>query len=170
MTNPATANVPGAIDGRPGLRSLAGFLGLCLGAAAIGAALTMPGVGAWYSSLHKPPWTPPASLFGPVWTALYLAMAVAAWLVWRHDRAPGRMLAINLFMLQLALNVIWPACFFTAKLPGLAMLEIVALWIAIAATLVNFLKISRGAAFLMLPYLGWVTFASFLNFAIWKMN
>jgi benzodiazapine receptor len=155
---------------QPGRRSLIGFVALCLGASAIRFALTMPGVGSWYSALHKPTWTPPSWLFGPVWIALYLMMAIAAWMVWLQDRAPARMSAIELFLEQLVLNVAWPGCFFTFKSPRLAMLEIVLLWIAILATIIAFFRISKAAALLMTPYLAWVTFAAMLNFAIWKMN
>ena len=156
--------------GAPGWRSLVGFVAVCLTAAAFGALLTVPGVGTWYAGLHKPEWTPPSQLFGPVWTLLYMMMAVAAWLVWREHRDASRMKAINLFLAQLVLNVAWSACFFTLRSPALAMADIAVLWLAIVWTTAAFARITLGGALLMLPYLAWVTFAAALNFAIWRLN
>jgi tryptophan-rich sensory protein len=120
--------------------------------------------------LLKPAWNPPAWVFGPVWTVLYLMMAVAAWLVWRRRGFAGAPWALGLFVLQLALNTLWSAIFFGLRRPGVAAIEILLLWLAILATLIAFAPVSRLAAILLAPYLAWVTFAAVLNFTIWRMN
>src|SRR5947208_3485960 len=102
---------------------LAGFLALCFAVAAGGAALTAPGVGDWYANLEKPPFNPPNELFGPVWTALFASMAVAAWLVWRKRGWAGARKPLTLFLVQLALNLAWSGLFFGLRDPGLALLE-----------------------------------------------
>lgn len=123
--------------------------------------------GDWYASLAKPEWNPPSWIFGPVWTALYILMAVAAWLVWKRD---GWHLPLRLFFMQLALNAAWTPVFFGAREIGWAFAVIIALWLAILATLTAFLRIRMAAALLMTPYLAWVSFAAFLNFTLWRMN
>ena len=123
--------------------------------------------GYWYASLHKPEWNPPSWIFGPVWTALYLMMAVAAWMVWRRD---GWRRALWLYFTQLALNAAWTPVFFGAREIGWAFVVILALWVAILVTLQAFLRVSRAAASLLLPYLAWVFFAALLNFTLWRMN
>jgi len=140
---------------------------ICLGAAGVGSLLTSPSLGSWYASLAKPRWTPPNWVFAPVWTTLYLCMAVAAWCVWRNQ---GFRFPLVLFLIQLGLNVLWSGLFFALRRPGAAVLEVVFLWAAIFATDVAFWPVSRVAGALMLPYLVWVTFASGLNAAVWKMN
>ena len=136
-------------------------------AAALGA-FFMPG--AWYDSLNKPSWNPPGWVFGPVWSALYTMMAVAAWMVWqrggyRHQRKP-----LNWFIKQLALNAAWSPLFFGAHRPDIAFGEILLLWVAIAGTIRVFYPVSRTAAVLLTPYLAWVTFATILNFTLWRLN
>ncbi|WP_169978893.1 TspO/MBR family protein [Tautonia rosea] len=150
--------------------TLIGFLLVCFAAAGLGGLFTSQGIGPWYDSLNKPRWTPPNTLFGPVWTALYAGMAVAAWLVWRRVGWSGGRVALGLFTVQLALNIAWSGLFFGARRPDLAAVEIVLLWAAILATLIAFLPISRPAGVLMLPYLLWVSFATALNLAIWQLN
>jgi tryptophan-rich sensory protein len=155
------------------LKSAAGLgvsLLLCFAAAAFGARVTAPAIRTWYPELRKPSWTPPAGVFGPVWSALYLAMAVAAWLAWRRADMDCRAPPLRLFATQLVLNVAWSALFFGRKQPGVAFVEILALWTAIAATTVSFWRTSRPAGLLLIPYLAWVTFASALNLAIWRKN
>lgn len=147
---------------------LAGFLVLSFAASALGGVFSAEGT--WYEALRKPAWNPPGWLFGPVWTALYAAMAVAAWLVWRRGGFGGARTALVLWCVQLALNAAWSPLFFGARRPDLALVCIVAMWGAIAATTVAFRRIRPAAAALMLPYLAWVTFATALNFAIWRMN
>lgn len=150
--------------------ALLGFIVLCFTAAGIGGywtSLSQPG---WYDELAKPSWTPPSWLFGPVWTTLYLAMAVAAWLVWRHGGWAGQRRPLTLFLVQLALNTAWSGLFFGLRSPGLGMLEIVILWLAILLTLRAFFRVDRVAGWLFVPYLLWVTFAAALNFAVWRLN
>lgn len=150
---------------------LGGLIVLCLAAGALGGIAASQAVNDWYPTLAKPDWTPPASLFAPVWTVLYLAMAVGAWLVWRKDaRFSSVRIALNLFFLQLILNAAWPFLFFGLRSPGLALLDISALLIVLALTVWAFYGHSRYAGLLMLPYLVWVAFAAALNFAIWRLN
>jgi tryptophan-rich sensory protein len=147
--------------------ALAGFLGLNFAAAASGAVFQP---GPWYRALRKPSWNPPDWLFPIAWAALYLMIAIAGWLVWRAAGIAGAGLALSLYVLQLALNAAWSWLFFGLKRMGLALAECVALWLAIAATIAAFAPISITAAALMLPYLVWVGFATFLNFTLLRLN
>lgn len=147
--------------------SLCFFLSITFAAAGIGA-LFMPG--AWYASLEKPPLTPANSVFGPVWTLLYLLMAVAAWLVYRRANGLGARWPLALYAAQLALNMVWTALFFGWQSPLFALADIVALWLLIAATIYAFARVSRAAAALLAPYLAWVTFATYLNAGFWLLN
>jgi tryptophan-rich sensory protein len=142
------------------------FLVVCFAAAGIGGAVTTPKIATWYATLTKPSWNPPNWVFGPVWSALYFYMAVAAWLVWRQGGVAGA----TLFGLQTGLNVLWSCIFFGLENPGLAFVEVLSLWTAIAATMVTFWQRSRIAGILFVSYLAWVSFASFLNVTIWRMN
>jgi len=126
--------------------------------------------GAWHAALVKPAWNPPSWLFAPVWILLYALMGVAAWLVWRSAEAPGRRAALGLFLVQLALNGAWSWIFFGRHAIGGALVEIALLWLAILATLLAFRRVSRPAAWLLVPYLAWVAFATALTFAIWTLN
>ena len=146
---------------------LAAFVVGCLAIGSLGGFVTMKPVLEWYPTLAKPTWTPPSWVFGPVWTVLYIMMAVAAWLVWRSGNAKT---ALVLFCAQLALNLAWSFLFFGARSPGLGLIDIVPLWLAVAATIFAFSFHSRVAAFLMVPYLAWVSFATALNAAIYMMN
>ena len=147
--------------------ALLGWLALCL--AASGTAVFVS-TGGWYAGLHKPSWNPPAWVFGPTWTLLYVMMAVAAWLVWREGgwKAQGR--ALGWFLLQWLLNALWTPLFFGMHRAGLAFAEIIALWLVLAATLRLFWRVRKAAGVLLVPYLAWVTFAAALNFTIWRMN
>lgn len=123
--------------------------------------------GEWYAALNKPAWNPPAWIFGPAWTLLYTLMAVAAWLVWKQI---GWKKPLLLYFIQLALNAAWTPIFFGAHQPGWALLEIIVLWIAIVLTMRSFFRVSSAAGWLFLPYLAWVTFATVLNFTLWRLN
>lgn len=147
--------------------ALIGFVVLCLAVGGLGGWVTAGPVVEWYPSIAKPSWTPPSWVFGPVWTLLFILMGIAAWLVWRSGNARVPML---LFGAQLLLNLAWSFLFFGARSPGLGLLDIVPLWIAIAATIFAFSFRSRVAAFLMVPYLAWVSFATALNAAIYMLN
>ena len=147
--------------------ALVGWLALCFGAASLGAVF-MPGE--WYAALQKPSWNPPGWIFGPVWSALYAMMAVAAWLVWRRGGFATQRRPLALFLGQLTLNAAWTPLFFGLHRPGIAFAEIILLWLAIAATLVVFRPVNRVAAWLLAPYLAWVGFAAVLNFTLWRLN
>ena len=147
--------------------ALACWLVLSFSAASLGA-FFMPGE--WYATLKKPSWNPPDWIFGPVWSALYTMMAVAAWLVWKRGGFAAQRRPLTLFLVQLALNALWTPLFFGLHRPGLAFVEIVMLWLAIAATLAAFRPVSRPAAWLLVPYLAWVSFAAVLNFTLWRLN
>lgn len=151
------------------LLALLGWLALCFAVAAIGAVASVD-AGAFYAELARPVWAPPAWLFGPVWTLLYAAMAVAAWLVWRCPASAPRRGALSLFVAQLALNALWSWLFFAWRLGAWAFVEVVVLWLVIAATLVAFLRLRTLAGALLVPYLAWVTFASVLNWVLWRTN
>jgi benzodiazapine receptor len=124
----------------------------------------------WYTDLAKPTWTPPNWLFGPVWTILYILMAVAAWLVWRHREHPGARSALGSYVVQLILNGLWSWIFFGQQRIGLALLDLLVLWIAVLATLILFWRVRRSCGLLLLPYLVWITFAGVLNLALWHLN
>ena len=131
----------------------------------------MPPIPGWATALAKPALTPPAWVFGPVWTTLFLLMGVAAFLVWRKGiAAKGVKLALAAFLVQLALNLFWSVLFFALREPGYAFVEIIVLWAAIFATIAAFAKISRAAAWLLVPYILWVSFAAYLNYAIWSLE
>ena len=147
--------------------ALAGFVVLCLAVGWLGGWATAQSVAEWYPTLAKPSWTPPPWLFAPVWTVLYILMGVAAWLVWKAGNAKGAML---LFGAQLLLNLAWSFLFFGARSPGLALIDIAALWLAIAAMIFAYAFRSRLAAYLTVPYLAWVSFAMALNAAVFMLN
>ncbi|MEX0807654.1 MAG: TspO/MBR family protein [Dongiaceae bacterium] len=150
--------------------ALAGFVLLCLAVSAIGGWFTAGSVDGWYQTLAKPPFNPPDNVFAPVWIALYVSMAIAAWLVWRRAGFLGARRALGLFVIQLALNLLWTIFFFGLRAPGVALVEILFLLAAIAGTIRAFAPIDRTAAWLLVPYLTWVAFAALLNGAIWWLN
>ena len=152
------------------LIGLGAWIGICFGAAFVGAMFTTPSVPTWYAGLIKPSWTPPSWIFGPVWSALYLMMALAAWLVWRRGGLAASPIPITLFVVQLGLNVTWSILFFGLHMPGVAFGEIVALWFALLATTIAFGRSTPIAGYLLLPYLIWVAFAAVLNFELWQLN
>jgi benzodiazapine receptor len=143
---------------------------ICFAVARVGSLFTRPAIKGWYAALQKSSWTPPNWIFGPVWSALYLSMAIAAWLVWRRAGFAGARLPLTLFSLQLVLNLAWTGVFFGSRMPGAAFAEIVLLWLFILATTAAFWPLSRAAAWLMVPYLLWVTYAATLNYGIWRLN
>ena len=149
---------------------LIGLLAATFAAAGIGSAATAASVTGWYQSLHRPTWHPPDWLFGPVWTVLYSLMAIAAWSVWRRTDWSAARGPLTWFAVQLALNVAWSVIFFVFRSPGAALAEILVLWLAIVATTVSFASRSTLAAWLMIPYLAWTTFAVALNAALWRLN
>jgi translocator protein len=149
--------------------ALVGWLAVCFAAAALGA-IASANAPEFYAQLTLPNWAPPAWLFGPVWTLLYLLMGVAAWLVWREHGFRGARTALALFLSQLAANALWSWLFFAWRLGAIAFLEIVVLWMLIAATIVAFWRVRPLAGALLAPYLAWVTFATALAYTIWQLN
>jgi len=167
---------------------------ICQAAALMGSVFTAPAIGAWYDQLNKPEWTPSGAVIGGIWTVLYLLMGAALYLVWSRnfqaaenlsgvaarawnrvsqklfDGAWQRQNIIGIFSVQLILNVLWSFVFFELKMPGWAFFELLMLWAAILYTIVNFRRVSKLAAYLLAPYIAWVTFAGYLNFVIWRMN
>jgi len=125
---------------------------------------------AWYSGLVKPDWNPPAWLFGPVWTALYIMMAMAAWLVWREGGWRVQRWHLGIYLVQWTLNALWTPLFFGLHRPGLAFAEIIVLDLAVLATIIAFWRVKRLAGAILVPYLLWVAFATVLNGAIWRLN
>jgi len=149
--------------------ALLGWLALTFVAAAVGAAASAEAP-TFYAQLDRPSWAPPAFLFGPVWSVLYVLMAVSAWLVWSESKQPTPRTPLLLFVVQLALNALWSWIFFAWRLGSVAFFEIVVLWVLVAATFVSFVRVSRLAGALLLPYLAWVGFATVLTWAIWQRN
>ena len=150
-------------------RSLLVWLGVTFATAAVGAAASIQAK-SFYAGLVRPDWAPPAWLFGPVWTGLYLLMGIAAWLVWRERGFLAAALPLGLFLTQLVANGLWSWLFFVWKRGALAFAEVLLLWALIAATVVTFRRVRPLAAGLLLPYLGWVTFASALTYSVWQRN
>ena len=148
----------------PAIASLIVFFALTFAAALFGAQFKP---GEWYVALAKPTWTPPSWVFGPVWTLLYIMIAVAGWMVWRQ-RGFGPALVV--WSVGLVLNALWSWLFFGQRLIGMALVDIVALWLTIVAFIAAAYPVSRTASFLFVPYLAWVSFATALNFAIWRLN
>ena len=151
---------------RPSWWGLLPFAAAVTAAALLGG-LGVAGTAAEYQNLEQPSWAPPSWLFGPVWTVLYAMIAVAGWLVWRRT---GWNRALTVYAVQLVLNALWTPIFFGFGRYGLALIDIVAMWLLIGATIFLFRPISRTAAWLLVPYWAWVTFATALNAAIWSAN
>jgi benzodiazapine receptor len=149
---------------------LAGFLVLTLGVGFAGRLATSSSVDTWYPTLAKPPLTPPDWIFGPVWTTLYILMAIAAWRIWLTLPGPGRRISLAVFVLQLVLNLAWSVVFFGLQLPRVALAFLIAVFLAVLADTILFAQRDRLAAALMLPYLAWLGFAGYLNFGIVQLN
>lgn len=169
-------------------------LAVCQLAGVIGSFFTMPAIPVWYAGLKKPSFTPPSWVFAPAWTILYILMGISLFLVWKRSWkiiiSPGEPEkkfwnsfstklwrgswkeenTILIFVLQLVLNILWSIIFFGLKSPGIAFFEILMLWFSILYTIVNFYRTSKPAAYLLIPYILWVSFATLLNFSIWQLN
>jgi len=148
---------------------LVGWLLLTFAAASAGA-IASARAASFYGQLSQPAWAPPAWLFGPMWSALYILMAVAAWLVWRDHGIRGAALALGLFVGQLVANALWSWLFFVLRYGALSVAEIVVLWLLILATILTFWPLHRLAALMLLPYLAWVSVASALTWSLWRAN
>jgi translocator protein len=142
----------------------------CLAVGGIGGFWTGPEIPGWYQTLTKPSFNPPSWVFAPVWTTLYILMAVAAWLITISAPSQLRTIGLALFAFQLALNLAWSWIFFREHAIGPAAIEVAVLWCAIGATMIVFSRVSITAAWLMAPYWSWVTFASILNATLWRLN
>lgn len=148
---------------------LLGWLALCVAAGGLGA-LASVDAPTFYAQLDRPSWAPPAGLFGPVWSVLYVMMGCAAWLVWRRHGFRGAGLALGLFVVQLVFNALWSWLFFAWHSGAGALADIAVMWLLIAATIVAFWPLNRVAALLLVPYLLWVGFASVLTWTLWQGN
>jgi benzodiazapine receptor len=139
---------------------------VCQLAGIVGSVFTTPNIGAWYATINKPSFTPPNWVFAPVWTTLFFLMGVSLYLALEKKE----MMGIYAFGVQLFLNILWSVLFFGVQNPFLAFVEIFALWISIAATMFLFYRSSKTAAYLLVPYIVWVSFAAFLNYSVWILN
>jgi len=138
-------------------------------AGAIGSLFTMDSISSWYTTLAKPEFTPPNYVFGPVWITLYFLMGISLYVVWTSDRLKSRTPLI-IFGVQMFLNSIWSIVFFGLESPPFGLLVIVTLWGTIALTILSFWKMSKLAAYMLLPYIAWVSIATYLNYGIWVLN
>ena len=144
---------------------------VCEAVGVVGAFFTTASITGWYATLARPALNPPAWVFGPVWTTLFALMGIAAFLVWKKglERRDVK-IALGIFIGQLVLNTLWSIIFFGLHNPGAAFVEIIFLWLAILATIIAFAKISKPSAWLLVPYILWVSFAGYLNYSIWVLN
>jgi tryptophan-rich sensory protein len=143
----------------------------CFAAAGIGSLFTFKAIPQWYAGLKKPPYTPPNRAFGPVWTALYILMGISIFLVWQNGLAVnGVLLAFTLFWVQLVLNALWSIIFFGMKSKGGGVITIIVLWLLILATIITSFRVSGWAGALLIPYIVWVSIASYLNIGVWLLN
>lgn len=155
---------------RNGLKLVVSVL-ICLAAGALGTLVTFPSIQTWYGTLVKPPFSPPNWLFGPIWTLLYILMGVSVYLIWNKGLKTKKVReALYLFAIQLALNAIWSPVFFGAQNILLGLIVIIIMWIFILKTILAFVKLNKTAAYLLYPYLAWVSFATILNFSVWVLN
>jgi len=141
---------------------------ICQGAGFIGSIFTTPKIGSWFAGLIKPSFNPPNWIFAPVWTSLFLLMGIALFLVIQGKPLPK--FALIAFVVQLILNILWSYLFFGLQNPMIAFMEIIILWLAILTTIYLFWPINKTAAYLLIPYIAWVSFASVLNFSLWRLN
>ncbi|MCX6802070.1 MAG: tryptophan-rich sensory protein [Candidatus Diapherotrites archaeon] len=152
------------------IRLLAGCIIVCFAAAFIGSVFTVSNIPTWYASIKKPELTPPNWVFGPVWTTLYILMGIALYLVLEKGWNEKTRLPVAVFAIQLALNTIWSILFFGYGLLFFAFIEIIVLWLSILATILLFNRVSRKAALLLVPYILWVSLASYLTYSVWVLN
>ncbi len=155
---------------RTDILKLVASLLICQFAGALGAIFTVRSVQGWYTTLNRPPFAPPSGVFAPVWTTLFVLMGIALFMVWRRAGHPGAPAALRVFAIQWLLNVLWSVAFFGLQSPLLGLIDIVALWGMIVLTIVRFARVSRPAAWLLAPYIAWVSFAIVLNASYWVLN
>lgn len=152
------------------MKSLMVFLAAVLVVQALGTLVTYPAIKTWYAHLKKPSFNPPGWIFGPVWSVLYLMIAVSGWRIWQNKGETDVSGAMLFYGLQLGLNCLWSFLFFGIKNPRFAFYEIFLLWVSIGCTILVFFPLDMPAALLLIPYWAWVSFASLLNFSIWRLN
>ena len=146
-------------------------IAICLLAGVLGSVFTTPAIPTWYATLIKPSFSPPNWVFFPVWTTLFMMMGISLFLVWQRGLKDQQVkTALSLFGVQLVLNILWSAAFFGMRSPLAGLIDISILWIFILLTIMNFMKLSRTAGILLIPYILWVSFAAVLNFFIWRLN
>lgn len=145
-------------------------IALCVLLGSVGGLVTVNEIPTWYATLNKPSFNPPNWLFGPVWTTLYVLMGIGVYLIWKQPVSKERNKALQVFILQFILNFCWSFIFFGLHATGWALIEMIALLVLILLTILHFAKHSKLAAWLLVPYLAWVSFALLLNAAIWKLN
>jgi tryptophan-rich sensory protein len=150
--------------------SLICSFGICFAVAGISGSWTASEIPGWYRTLIRPSIAPPNWIFGPVWTLLYVLMAVAAWQVWEAAPSQLRTVGLALFLVQLGLNFGWSVIFFRFHAIGAALAEVIVLWVAIGATTLVFSRVAPSAAWMMAPYFAWVSFAAILNASFWRLN
>jgi tryptophan-rich sensory protein len=143
---------------------------LCQLAGLLGSLFTTSAIPTWYVTLNKPSFTPPNWIFSPVWISLFILMGISLFFVWREQGHPKLKIALVFFFIQLILNILWSAAFFGIRSPLLGLIDIVLLWVAILLTIQNFVKVSKFAGLILLPYFLWVSFATLLNFSLWFLN
>lgn len=141
-----------------------------IGIGSLGGIFTIAEIPNWYAGLNKPSFNPPNWLFGPVWTSLYTMMGIAFYIIWKQPATDTRKKAIQLFIIQFVLNFFWSIIFFSLHSIGAALIEIIVMWIFILLTIIQFSKLSKPAAWLLVPYIAWVSFATLLTASIWKLN
>lgn len=141
-----------------------------VGIGSLGGIFTIAEIPNWYAGLNKPSFNPPNWLFGPVWTSLYTMMGIAFYLIWKQPATDTRKKAIQIFIIQFVLNFFWSIIFFSLHSIGAALIEIIVMWIFILLTIIQFSKLSKPAAWLLVPYIAWVSFATILTASIWKLN
>jgi benzodiazapine receptor len=149
---------------------LVASISLCQLAGFLGSLFTTPSIPTWFETLKKPFFTPPSWIFSPVWISLYVLMGISLFIVWRRNDHPGFKTALIFFFIQLILNILWSISFFGLRSPFLGFIDIALLWIAILITIRFFLRVSKTAGILLLPYSIWVSFAALLNFFLWILN
>ena len=143
---------------------------LCQLAGFLGSLFTAPAIPTWYKTLDKPFFSPSNRIFSPVWISLFILMGISLFMVWRKQEQPRFKVALIFFFVQLIFNILWSAAFFGLRSPLLGLIDIVLLWVAILLTIQHFLRISKMAGLLLLPYILWVSFAVVLNFSLWILN
>ncbi|MHC4478078.1 MAG: TspO/MBR family protein [Planctomycetota bacterium] len=154
-----------------GIGKLICSVSVCIATGFVGSLATTDSVNTWYADLSRPSFTPPDWAFGVVWPILYVMMGISAFIIWNQGFSNRQVkVALGLFILQLVLNGLWTPIFFGLHMMALALAEITLLWVAIIMTIFTFWRISRAAAYLLVPYILWVSFAIALNFALWQLN